>query len=373
MKTFHVLGLSHTRTTREFSACAFTQKVRLLCKMLHAQGHNVYHYGVEGSDPVCTRSIDVLPATTFERVHGGNDWRKGAFNIDTDTDAFREFTANAISAVRVNSVPGDFLLCPFGIGHKPIVDALSAAKLVVVESGIGYESTFAPFRVFESYPWMHFIYGKEGRNLNPPLFDAVIPNYYDLEDFPATITKASNYYFHIGRPTILKGLEIAIKAVEAVGGLLIAAGQGTPAFASPCMRHVGVLDIEQRALYMRHAIATFVPTYYVEPFGGTAVESMLCGTPVITTDVGAFSDTVIHGKTGYRCRTLEQFVWAARNVAKIKREDCMSYARANYSLQRVGEMYSEYFNMLQLFSADPSVGWYAANDQRQQLDWLCRY
>ena len=104
------------------------------------------------------------------------------------------------------------------------------------------------------------------------------------------------------------------------------------------------------------ARAVFVPTLYVEPFGTVAINAALCGTPTITTDFGAFTETVLHGVTGYRCRTFEQFVWAARNTHLIEPSDCRKWAEKNYSLERVGQLYDEYF--LALNDLRTPDGWY---------------
>jgi glycosyltransferase involved in cell wall biosynthesis len=216
---------------------------------------------------------------------------------------------------------------------------------------------------------MNYLYGKEGKKLNPNFYDAVIPNYYDLDDYIYSKTK-EDYFFFIGRPTPLKGLEIAARSVEAIGGRLLVAGQGQPPFTNKSVEFVGVVSIEQRAKLMSKARATFVPTFYIEPFGGVVVESLLCGTPVIATDMGAFPETVQHGKTGYRCRTLEQFIWATRNIHKINPRDCRAFAEKNYSLARVGKMYEEYFGMLRNLYSNKEDGWYHRDDNRTELDWL---
>jgi glycosyltransferase involved in cell wall biosynthesis len=118
---------------------------------------------------------------------------------------------------------------------------------------------------------------------------------------------------------------------------------------------------------MGKAKGVFVPTQYCEPFGGVAVEAQLCGTPVITTDFGAFTETVEHGKTGYRCHTLDHFVWAANNVGKLDPNYIRARAVANYSMSRVRYQFEEFFNTLyDLWGA----GWPTLHPERTQLDWL---
>ena len=93
-----------------------------------------------------------------------------------------------------------------------------------------------------------------------------------------------------------------------------------------------------------------------------------CGCPTIVTDWGVFAETIVHGKTGWRCRTWDQFKWAAKNVDKIDPYVCHAWAAENYSLERVGNMYEEYFQgLLDLNRKD---GWHTDHPERTQLDWL---
>lgn len=366
--TFHILGLSHSKTHRDYVCDAFSTKVRLLCKMLTERGHTVYHYGTEGSNPICTENINVLSQETFLKSHN-YDWKKDGFKIDANCEANKEFDKNAILEINKRVKKGDFLLCSFGIQHKIIAD--NCKLCIPVELGIGYENTFAPFRIFESYGWMHYIYGKEGKKLNPSFYDAVIPPYYDLNDYVFE-KNPEDYFFFLARPIVLKGLEVAIKTCEVLNKKLIVAGQGQPPFKSKIMEFVGVVDIFQRAKYMSKAKATFIPSLYIEPGGQNQVESLLGGTPLITTDWGCFPDTNLHGLTGYRCRTLEQFIWAAKNISTIDRKFCRDYAVKNFSLERVVKKYEEYFDMLYKLHTNKE-GWYQKNNERKNLTWLTKY
>ena len=123
----------------------------------------------------------------------------------------------------------------------------------------------------------------------------------------------------------------------------VIAGQGTPPDYG---EYVGVIGPEQRGELMSRATACFAPSYYIEPFGNVAVEAQGCGTPVLTTDWGAFTETVIDGVTGFRCRTFGEFVRAAEKAKSQNPYEIRRHAVRNYTLEVIGEKYERYFERL---------------------------
>lgn len=317
-------------------------------------GHEVYLYAGEQVDAPVTKLITCISEERRAQAVGNGHYTQASF--DLEALHWRVFNTNVIRLMQQNLEPQDFICLIGGSAHKPIADAYP--KHLSVEFGVGYGGVFSQFRVFESYAWMHSIYAgwKNPTTVDGHFYDAVIPGYLEPDMFP--LGKGDgDYYLYIGRLIERKGYRIAQEVCERLGKRLILAGPGPQ---DGYGEFVGSVGPEERAKLMGGAIATFAPTLYIEPFGNVVIEAQACGTPTITTDWGAFTETNIHGVTGYRCRTLQDFMEAAEKVKNLDRSYIREQAIAKYSLETIQLKYEKYFERLLTLWDD---GWYQTKEK----------
>lgn len=270
--------------------------------------YQMFHYGIAGAQVDCEH-IDVPP------IQG------------TSTVAFNRAAGEEI---KKRSDPGDIIVCFFGVENKLACEMNSHCK--PVEPSIGYRANgvFAPYRVFTSYANMHYFYGERGMLLNPSWFDDVIPNPFTISEFDF-VSEKQNYFVYLGRVSEEKGVNLAIQATEKLGKKLIIAGPGNDlshlgySRVPDHVQMVGYVGPEQRNILLGNAKALLGLTYYLEPFGNMIIEANLCGTPVITTDWGAFPEIVKHGVTGYRVRDFKSLCSAIENIDAINPADCRNW------------------------------------------------
>ena len=203
----HIVSLPHTASRFEWSYCAYTMKALKLARMMEAHGYGVTLYAAEGPSDF-HNTVGCVPDPGPSHVVEP-EW----------TDAyFRKMNARVIAEMTKRIKPRDLILLTTGWPQKPIADFFTDHQ--VVEYGVGYEGVFAPFRVFESYAWAQAVYGREAgiagesaMSKQGRFYDAVIPNYFEVDQFHSG-TGDGGYLLFLGRLIESKGLRIAIDAAK---------------------------------------------------------------------------------------------------------------------------------------------------------------
>lgn len=366
---FHVVSLPHTQTTDEYVACAYTQKVVHFAEMMVDLGHEVYVYSSEENEAPGVH-VPLVTKAEQQEWFGQYDHRAKFFELSWDSSHVSWQTMNSRAVEEITKLrhsKRDFL-CLIG-GNCQMSIAQGLPDMIPVEFGIGYSGVWSDYKVFESYAWMHNVYGMQGTD-NGRFFDTVIPNYFDPDDFEFSAEK-DDFVLYIGRMISRKGVETAIEATRRSGHKLLLAGQGVEHYEHGRLvtkeftvegdhfEFIGHLDKERRSEVMSRARAVLLCTNYLEPFGGTSIEPLFCGTPVLTTDWGAFSENNIHGLSGYRFRTIGEAVWGLQHMSDLDPHKIRDYAIANFSLDRVALQYQAYFEQLNTLWEE---GWYSTWD-----------
>lgn len=261
------------------------------------------------------------------------------------TGNISKFNDIASTEIKKRKSAGDIIVCFYGCDNQAATLAHSDCK--IVEPSVGYRASavFSKYRAFVSYAQMHMFYGERGMLMSPSWADAVIPNSFTVEDFAFNDTK-EDYFLYFGRVIEEKGIDICIELTQKLEKKLVIAGpryDDVPRYKSfpSHVEYIGVCDQKQRNEVMSKAQCLVGPTLYVEPFGNMVIEANLCGTPVLTSDWGGFTETVIQGKTGFRCRDLGSFLAAANKIHQIDPVECRNHG-LTYSDENIHLMHDIY-------------------------------
>jgi glycosyltransferase involved in cell wall biosynthesis len=334
--------------------------------MMVGQGRRVVLYSGEHNEAPCDEHVPLLTEKRRQEWFGPpneNDLNRGGFSWDPSAQWWLEMNGRAIGEIRKRMDPTDILCIAQGRSQELVADAIPemiGAEIMVGYRGIILKKRLSPvFAAFESQSHRAMVYGELGWHNFPREADVVIPNSFNPGELP--YGHGGDYLLFVGRIIERKGLEYATTVANLLGLELVVAGPGGSqpqpnllvgehgaAWRCDRLTYLGAVGVEERARLMGGAAVTLMPTLYAEPFGGVAVESMMCGTPVVTTDFGAFTETVRPRVSGYRFQTLQEAVDATEAAMDLDRGDVRSYALDHYSLDAVRPMYERWFDNLDL-------------------------
>ncbi len=291
------------------------------CKMLSGAGLPFVYYGLPGSQIPDGGELDSVGTPTGVWEHGNSWHRQYSSRLD-----------DLLGRRLPNHCPeSQIIVSLYGCAQSDL-QSPDRCGVPVIEAMVGYDHCWAPYRVFPSYAHQHAIYTDTSGVVQDSIwFDTVIPHFVDPDDYRIS-GQDGGYALFLGRSAPDKGLHIAEYVCREAGVPLRAV-------------HDGVTGAEKTEL-LAHAVAVFMPTIYIEPFGYVAVEAQMCGVPAITTDWGAFCETVEQGRTGFRCRTAAEFLTALRRAPRLDPGYIRERAVRLFSIDAVTPAYLAYFDFV---------------------------
>ncbi len=193
-------------------------------------------------------------------------------------------------------------------------------------------------------------------NLNcvATVYNGVDPDSYQFYPKP----DEPPYLAFLGRFSPEKGPHLAIAIAKQTGWRLKMAGKVDivdvayfeqeikPHIDGEQIQYLGEANHFQKNALLGGAVAMLFPITWREPFGLVMIESMAAGTPVIAMELGSTPEVIVHGKTGFLCRTVEDCIAATANVEALDRRACRDHVVKNFSVQHMVDGYEAVYQQI---------------------------
>ncbi|MGF1675496.1 MAG: glycosyltransferase family 4 protein [Rivularia sp. (in: cyanobacteria)] len=311
-------------------------------------------------------------------------------------------SGDSITLAKLESVyPRAFRLEP-SISEYSAYEALQlsrvykqASKFDVIHSHVGYNSLF--HASFVETPTVHTLHGAFNSDTKKVYAEASEQPYVSISDaqrepmkelnYAATVyngidTESHRFYAQpqsapylafLGRISPEKGTHIAIEIAQRCGIPLKMAGKvdrvDVDYFESQIKPHIDGTHIEylgeanhfEKNELLGNAIAMLFPITWREPFGLVMTESMAAGTPVLAKPLGSVPEVIAHGKTGFLCHSVDDYVNAIQRLGKIDRSECRAHVERNFSIKSMVDGYLEVYSKVtrKKFEKNSHTGFFA--------------
>jgi glycosyltransferase involved in cell wall biosynthesis len=184
------------------------------------------------------------------------------------------------------------------------------------------------------------------------VYHGIYPDEFEYNDTPG------DYLAFLGRIHPQKGPVHAIKIARATGQKLIIAAKVDPSEVTYFRQNIkplidgkqiifiGEVGHEEKVKLLKNAKALLSPLQWDEPFGIVNIESMACGTPVITMRRGSMPEIIQDGVTGFLCRNAADMRAAIAKIDTINRSDCRNHVQKHFTARKMATEYIKVFDKL---------------------------
>lgn len=182
---------------------------------------------------------------------------------------------------------------------------------------------------------------------------AVIPHGVDTTQFTFR-EQPEDYVLYLGRFVSGKGPLLAIETARKLGVRLMLAGPSNPYFREKIqplvdgknVEYAGFVAGKERDRLLGGARALIYPIQYPEAFGLVLVEAMLCGTPIAAMRLGAVSEIVEEGVSGFSAATREEFASTVTKCFSLDRRRIQQQAQEQFSVEQMAREYAAFYESI---------------------------
>jgi glycosyltransferase involved in cell wall biosynthesis len=170
--------------------------------------------------------------------------------------------------------------------------------------------------------------------------------------------KPGSYLAFLGRLTVEKGPEVAVRIARGVGlPLRIAAkvprdertyfkNKLEPEIDGHDVQLVGEVNDQTKQPFLADAAALLFPIDWPEPFGLVMIEAMACGTPVIAFRSGSVPEVIDDGVTGFIVADEAEAVQAVKRLKELDRRKVRARFEQRFTASRMAEDYVRHYKSI---------------------------
>lgn len=204
----------------------------------------------------------------------------------------------------------------------------------------------------------------------PLNFVGIVHHGVPMQQFTLPAKKRGDFFVWLGRFVEDKAPHLAIEAAKRAGVKLTLAGtidrnvQASvnyfqnvikPQVDGEQIRYVGPVNMKEKISLLSRACGFLNPIQWEEPFGMVMIEAMALGCPVISFARGAAPEIIVHRKTGFLVRDVDEMVQFIPRVAELDRAAIRQYVENHFSARVMAEKYMKVYQKVIATANGPSV------------------
>jgi glycosyltransferase involved in cell wall biosynthesis len=273
----------------------------------------------------------------------------------------RRTDPNAAFALLLESIAkraGDFDIIHAHIDwlHLPLLSQLGVPFLTTIHNRLDLPGLPDVVRAFPQAPFVS-ISDQQRLPLPEANWSGTIQHGLPTNLFRPSYEQGS-YLAFLGRLTVEKGPEDAIRIANAVGKSLRIAAKIPRAETTYFKKHlephidgnkiqlIGEVNEAKKQPFLANAAALLFPIDWPEPFGLVMIEAMACGTPVIAYRSGSVPEVIDDGITGFIVENEDEAIRAVKEVTRLDRRKVRARFEQRFSAQRMAREYEKQYRKL---------------------------